>query len=210
MSEEISPKTFEEIDAWLETENGKKYIKLIEKRRELGNEQKRVLLDFLKMIVGPVIQDDDLYKEIGKFMVGFSGMESVLRLLIGIESKVQSIFKEALMQVFDFSTLVNTLKEFYKQTITDEEEKKNIIRLLNECLNINNDRVRIAHGSWIFKEDGRGSLVHMKKGRIRSDEFFGNISEIKSINEKLRTIIFNLLQFQAMRFDEEQTILPQD
>lgn len=209
MSEKISPEEFEKIDAWLETENGKKFIEKIEKMQELSKSQKSLLLEFLKTIIGPSNQDDDLYKEVGKFMVGFSGIESVLRMLIGIESKVQSLFKEAFMMIFDFSTLVNTLKGFYKKTIKDEKNKKTILKLLSECLDINNHRVKIAHGSWMF-QDGKGVLLHMKKGAINSNEFFSDISELKNINNKIRKLTIDLLEFQAMRFDEWQTDIPED
>lgn len=210
MSDDISPEMFERIDRWLDTEQGRRYIELIDRRIRLGREQREILEQFVVDLTGPTVEKDELYREVGKFIVSFSHLETMLRFLIGIESKVQSSFKEAFMLMFDFANLVQTLSSYYKENIEDEIIRNRILKLLKKCHSMNQNRVKIAHGTWYFNNESRGSLVHMKRGGIKSQEYFNDINEIKLLNKKITEILKELIEFQAEKFEMDEDIIPQD
>jgi hypothetical protein len=77
----------------------------------------------------------------------------------------------------------------------DEEEVADLKHLLKTCYQLNEDRVRIAHGFWIVAEDS-GQLLHGRKGELDPASHFNEAQAIarkadlmNSLNYQLREIL---------------------
>ena len=180
--DEPTPEQAAAIEKWLETEAGQKYIKNVNKIFILKQEQKDTINDFSNWLETPEKNKDESYKLIGKFLVKFSHLEALLRLVFGIESKVQSSMKETLMMTFDFSLLVSTLKSFYEIELNENKAlQKKMIAALNKCLSLNNERVQVAHGTWILSSEKTAKLLKLQRGNLSSRIHYGDHAALQGL-----------------------------
>jgi hypothetical protein len=76
----------------------------------------------------------------------------------------------------DFALLCTITKSVVMPNL-DEEEAADLKHLLKTCYQLNEDRVRIAHGFWIVAEDS-GQLLHGRKGELDPASHFNEAQAI--------------------------------
>src|SRR6478752_3787469 len=92
-----------------------------------------------------------IYPRIGEFICTFSQLEEMLRLTL---AEVIRLPKEELLEPvtasYDFSTLCNVVVAAYRLRYAAADLKKAAIfeKLISRCRRLNDDRVRIVHGTW--------------------------------------------------------------
>lgn len=180
---------------WLKTDDGKKYIQALDQLEEAKDRQKLLYKDFTGWLKSPTIEKDQAYKCIGEFMVKFSHLELLLKLVLSFEAKVNSVLYGAFMQSFDISKTIDLLKYYYEQTLAKNPELLNkMMKSLNECHNINQTRVQIAHGTWILDEVNKAAALHFSRNSLKTNSHFGSVSDIRGHIIKLERVYNVLLE----------------
>jgi hypothetical protein len=179
---EPSPEERAAIEAWLDTEAGRRFVAVEARLAVLRQQSKDTLDDFVAWVRSPGVEKDASYKLIGEFIVKFSQLEALLRFAIGIESRVQSDMREAFMMMLDFALLVSVLRTYYEKKLhADPVLCKRMMAALSQCLAVNDERVRVAHGMWILDDVRTAQLLHLRRGTLSSKAHYGDVAKIGAI-----------------------------
>lgn len=85
----------------------------------------------------------------------------------------------------DFAFLCRLGRVVFRERYSDEPEKlEQLLDVLNEALRINDDRVRVAHGSWYLNPPA-GYTVHTSKSSLKEGTFFYQLGELDGLADKL-------------------------
>jgi hypothetical protein len=103
-------------------------------------------------------------RAIGRFMFEFSQLEYSLRHYLGEEIGLDEKYFEAIIN-YEFWPLCNTFKSVFERS--RPESAGDIGRLVNECLSLNNERNRVAHGLWVVHREG-GAIQHVSRQSFKS------------------------------------------
>src|SRR5450755_3841977 len=88
-------------------------------------------------------------KAIGEFVIAFSQLEFVMRALFERMMGLTTEQAEIVLASYDFAALSRAIGAFANALPErDEAASKRLDKLINECLRINTERVRIVHGTW--------------------------------------------------------------
>lgn len=173
------PEQVEAIRRWLETDSGKRLLEISRRIDKLRQEKKSTLTEFAQWIKSPDVDKDASFKLIGEFVVRFSQLETLLRVVLSAEARVQSDLRDAFVMALDFALLVSVLKNFYEKKLSGNAALRGRVNsALNQCLAVNNERVRVAHGMWILDEAGMAKLMHFRRGALASDTHYGDAAKI--------------------------------
>ncbi|SRR5258708_39429447 len=88
-------------------------------------------------------------KAIGEFVIAFSQLEYVIRVVFQLMLGLASEQAEIVLANYDFAALCRAMGAFVR-TLPEKDELalKRFDKLINECLRINTERVRLVHGTW--------------------------------------------------------------
>jgi hypothetical protein len=131
------------------------------------------------------VDPDTLYRSIGHFVFNFSRFEDVVRGRVteglGLGDRQRAI----IMPSMDFAYLCRACKLLFEERFVDESAKlKELIEILNEGLEINASRVRVAHGSWYLNRPA-GFTVHTSRNKLEEGTFFTKPGELDTLAERL-------------------------
>lgn len=85
------------------------------------------------------------YLAIGRFIYHFSGLEMMIRIVLGSRLKLPRDYFDIVISPYDFTALCRVTKDFLVRQFPDQ--KDDIDQFFKECLRLNTERVRVAHGS---------------------------------------------------------------
>jgi hypothetical protein len=121
-------------------------------------------------------------KAIGQFIISFSQLEFVVRalfeMLIGIPAKQAEI----VLASYDFASLCRATSALAK--ILPEQSpdaSKRFEKLINECLRINVERVRVVHGTWNVV----GGSIHVSRNTFKRAEYFATYEDMMKLIEAM-------------------------
>lgn len=119
--------------------------------------------------------DDDLvteeernaiYRAIGNFIVEFAYLEATLRAFLAMEVRMRLDFAPAII-THDFSLLCTAVVEVFSQTVDDRKRREELIKCVKGCRELNDLRVRVAHGHWVMEEGG-GVVAHVSRQKLQT------------------------------------------
>lgn len=113
-----------------------------------------------------------LFHDIGKFMFRFSQLEFTIRHMLADVLNVSDEQFTATTGMYDFRMLCTVTCQMLKLKHVDKDGLHGRIdKIFNDCQSLNNDRVRIAHGLWVYGVGGPG-VVHVNRQTLQSKRFF--------------------------------------
>lgn len=118
------------------------------------------------------IDRNTLHGSIGRFMFEFSQMEYSLRYYASEILDLPDKHWEAAMAGYNFAYLVRLCEQVFGDFLhNDEAKRKEIADALHRCLAINDERVRVAHGTWISSPYGNAA-IHMARNSLKTARHF--------------------------------------
>jgi hypothetical protein len=132
---------------------------------------------------------DEAYRVIGMYIFWFSRLDDAVRIvaadLVGLTDKQ----RDSLMAVIDFASACNICKAQIKEKLSDDSERDLALKLIDRALRANEDRVRVAHGYWLFKE-GQPVAVHTSRRTLRQEPHFSKPGELLRTIDDLRRLTY--------------------
>lgn len=145
------------------------------------------------------------YAAIGEFVICFSHLEWWIKRLIGEKLDISTRVQDAVI-THDFVQCCTLLKTIMRDDC-NEYEFKRLNELVKECLDINNYRVRIIHGSWSVGR-GHALLAHVPRGKLVAEEHYENIDDVVKSAHRASALTDKLYYWaedlkERLRSDEE-------
>lgn len=142
-----------------------------------------------------------VYREIGRFIFTFSQLEFLMRQSLAAALDIRHPIFDAVISPIDFSLLCRVIPTVLKATLDPKKSAKYRIKeLFNRCSKINDQRVRIAHGTWSWNEgkEDRPNLRHVSRQSLQDNYYFEHVDDIRVAAdevEALRARIIEILGF---------------
>jgi hypothetical protein len=128
---------------------------------------------------------DTLYRSIGHFMFNFSRFEDVARGRFVAHLELNDRQRQFVMPAMDFAFLCGSCKILFKEKYQKEPDKlAELLDILNEGLDINASRIRVAHGSWYLNRPA-GFTVHTSRNTLEEGTFFYKPGELDDLAQRL-------------------------
>jgi hypothetical protein len=89
----------------------------------------------------------DTFQAIGRFIYQFSQLEFTIRFALAADLRLSEEQFDAVTGPYDFRMLCAVTSKVHQ--LRYPAQKDEIEKLFNECLELNNNRVQIAHGVWV-------------------------------------------------------------
>jgi hypothetical protein len=135
-----------------------------------------------------------LYLGIGRFTHEFSQLEFTIRAILSGALGLSDDQFDAVTSPYDFAMLCRVTSAIY--TIKhgrDPETKKTIEKLFSDCARLNDDRVRMAHGTWSVTAFG-ASARHVSRQTLAANQFFEDPKELSNLADRAKELMRRLIE----------------
>jgi hypothetical protein len=127
--------------------------------------------------------DVALNQAIGKFIVQFSQLEFIIRHLLGALLDLADEQFNIITASYDFTTLCRVTNAFIiSLPDCDAKLAAHANETFKKCLKVNEERVRIAHGTWTLQE----GATHMSRNTFKVTSHFSKPEEIEKKTEEVK------------------------
>ena len=130
--------------------------------------------------------------EIGNFLFEFSQLEFTIRVVLASRLKLADEFLTAVTSPYDFASLCRVTCKV--SCIKDPMRKKEFEKVFNECLELNNKRVIVAHGMWTDDMDGL-SVQFVKRGTLETKHYEFKNDELRKLANKAQELLQKVIGF---------------
>lgn len=157
-------------------------------------------LDFKIVHFGPV-EMDRIYREIGRFIFEFSQLEYTLRHWVAEWADVKEEYFNIVTSGFDFAKLCDALRALSTKANAGVPDPE-IERLVSDCMKMNQDRVRVAHGLWVVGA-GHDRVIHTSRNSMKSQVYFDQPGDLESKADRcnqLRSQVDHAVQARLYNF----------
>jgi hypothetical protein len=136
--------------------------------------------------------EDTLYRSIGRFVFNFSRFEDVLRWRVVAALGMNAPQGRLVTPAMDFAFLCRLGKVVFQERYKEDEQKSSeLSQILNQALEINESRVRVAHGSWYLNRPA-GFTVHTSRNTLQESTFFYRPGELDALADSLLKLMNRL------------------
>jgi hypothetical protein len=111
-------------------------------------------------------EERDFFEAIGRFVFWFSKLEGMLKADLAGLLDLDNDYLDPVVSAFDFAQLYNVLRAM-KLKKASEELMPKIAKFFKECLKLNDERIRVAHGDWTL-----GGARVVSRGSRQADIYF--------------------------------------
>ena len=134
----------------------------------------------------------DLYQAIGKFVYQFSQLEFAIRHLLSDLLELTPSQFHIVTTSYDFATLCRVTSAFIcdlPEARAEGDLKKSVRGIFNDCLKVNDARVRLVHGTW--EESGAS---HVSRTTLEPTAYFQSKSEIANSIEQAKVCLGEIVK----------------
>jgi putative transcriptional regulator len=110
---------------------------------------------YLQAIAERRVEDEQktqVFEAIGQFIFWFSQLEFTIRVRLSAELGLEEQLFDVVIAPYDFAVLCTVTSTVL--THKHPEGEADFKRIFNECRRLNDERVRIAHGTWTHGSEG--------------------------------------------------------
>lgn len=151
-------------------------------------------------------ENEPTYLAIGRFIFEFSQLEYTLRYQIAEAIGLADRFLDSVI-THDFALLCTAAKQVLSEKL-DEAAKRQLKRILNDCLSLNQERVRVAHGLWVPFREG-GVVHHVPRTTLsdtrhvnQADHLWKQADKVQVLRNELDQLIANAVLDHVHRQDQ--------
>ena len=130
------------------------------------------------------------YQAIGRFMVDFSGLELMMRVVLGKRLNLKGAYFDIVVSPYDFATLCRVTSAVLR--LQFPEQTADIDKFVNDCLKLNDERVRVAHGTWALGDDFMFAR-HVQRATLKPKLHFKErdaLSKLAEEAQRLSVLVF--------------------
>jgi hypothetical protein len=187
----------ERLRELLESELGWKLVDAQQRVDAAREEQREAIAAMKAYMLGTSPRNEFIYALIGEFIVKFSQIEIWLRMAFGQVTKLPRLSADLILAKLDFQSLVAVTTGFYEKEYAKAPPPlwKQVRGIFSRCLALNDERVRIAHGSWIVNESWMHAL-HLSRQKMEYQLHFplhaelkAQIAKLDALDEELRKLL---------------------
>jgi hypothetical protein len=136
------------------------------------------------------------FHKIGEFVFWFSQAEVALRFAVSDALGLPPELIDPVTASYDFRTLCSVARVVCCSQCDDPAEKAQIGELIKRCLEVNDTRVRIVHGTWNPNQDGGApQAFHMSRQSMKVTHYFSDHHEIADAVKKCKRLAGDLIFF---------------
>ncbi|SRR5579884_1640460 len=122
------------------------------------------------------------YQAMGKFVYQFSQLEQAIRYLLSDLLELTPEQFHIVTAPYDFAALCRVVSSLIQSLpYCDEATESEAVDLFNKCLEVNDARVRLVHGTW--EDDG---AHHVSRATMKQKLYFANTGEITRQTDKAK------------------------
>jgi hypothetical protein len=141
----------------------------------------------------------ELFLAIGEFIFEFSQLEFTIRVALAtlLNPAWNDDKFDAVTSPYDFAALCRVTWEVCKgdprilPTLADQADKEaEVARVFKACLAINDERVRIAHGTWTIGSGAR----HVARGTLKAQFHFEKPEKIVEKTREVKKLMASVVQ----------------
>jgi hypothetical protein len=118
-------------------------------------------------------------------MFEFSQLEHALKHYVALRAGVKEEYFDAVM-THDFSLLFTMVLEVFGSGMK-MGKRKELEGIIRKCRDLNNARVRVAHGLWMPFRSG-GTVHHVARTSLRSSPMYDQAVELQKEAEKANAL----------------------
>ena len=148
-------------------------------------------------------EEDRFYCAIGRFIFEFSQLEYSIRHYVANAISLREQYFNSIM-THDFALLCNIARSVFSQQLS-AAQAQNLKKLLSNCLSLNDDRNKVAHGLWVISRDG-GRLHYVSRGKFEASSYFHEVDGLirkadfaRDLRFELERILFATPEFATTR-----------
>jgi len=133
---------------------------------------------------------------VGRFTFEFSQLEFTIRVALLACLELPQEYFDIVTAPYDFAMLCKVTREAL--SLKTPERAAELEQWCKDCLKLNDDRVRIAHGTWTLGPDGP-SVRHVSRNSLKARHYFGTTAEIDRLSDEAQRLLQQILAFKAAR-----------
>jgi hypothetical protein len=137
--------------------------------------------------VAELPEGERMYSAIGRFIVGFSNLEMVLKLWIADTIDLKHEFRDQIITQ-DFAMLCTIASSVLPSGMMDGAPGA-LRPVVAKLQALNTHRVRIAHGWWLGSGDG---VSHVSRQKLKADYHYSDPVEVAALADKTLEIELEL------------------
>ncbi|MET4177345.1 hypothetical protein ABIB99_008469 [Bradyrhizobium sp. LA6.1] len=142
----------------------------------------------------------ELFKAIGHFMFQFSQLEAVIRnslaSALGLKTNKNG---DLITSAYDFRALCDVTSGFLCNLYeSDGEYTKEVKSVFNACKTLNEDRVRVAHGTWLLD----GGTRHVSRQTFSAQDYFLKPGELQAKTKQAFDLMSKVIQISLGRVNQ--------
>jgi inorganic pyrophosphatase len=125
----------------------------------------------------------ELFLAIGEFIFEFSQLEFTIRHLLAcmLDLKDDKSF-DTIVSPYDFRTLCDVTSSYIQDAADcDDDLRTHVKKTFDSCKALNDERVRVAHGTWSIG----GGARHVSRQTLKASQYFITPAEL---DEKTRSL----------------------
>ena len=131
--------------------------------------------------------EESTFIKIGEFIFWFSQLELALRGALSDALRLPHELFDTVTASYDFRTLCDVTLAACQFRCQDETTGKAMVDVINRAKQVNDTRVRIAHGTWMPSSSGGLNAMHMSRQSLKSRYFFDSPGELqKAVDQCIR------------------------
>jgi len=138
-----------------------------------------------------------IYLDIGHFIYAFSQLEFSIRAILGRHLGLSNDQFDIVTSPYDFRMLCQVVSELYQVGHSDLVAAKKIKKLLDDCQRLNDDRVRVAHGTWSIDAQG-ASARQVSRQTLRGSFYFDDPQKLASPANRADELKDQVLRLQTI------------
>lgn len=131
------------------------------------------------------------FQNIGQFFHEFSQVEFSLRFLLARMTRIPDDFFDIVTAPYDTNTLCNVVKALAKKATTPERAQP-LVDVVKRFQRLNEDRVRIAHGTWTEDDYGLTSR-HVSRTSLEAGWHYSKSEDLTKLIAEANSLQADLL-----------------
>ena len=136
----------------------------------------------------------DTFHAVGRFIFEFSQLEFSIRFALAAYLKLSDEQFDAVTGPYDFRMLCAVTSKV--QQLKYPAQKDEIENLFNECLELNNKRVQIAHGVWTEGLGSDWTVRHWSRQTLDAKHYPYSVDQLHELAEKAQALMRRVIGFK--------------
>jgi hypothetical protein len=136
-------------------------------------------------------QKEQVFRLIGQFIFWFSQLEFTIRVRLSAELGLKEQLFDLVIAPYDFAVLCKVASKVL--THRHPEGEADFKRVFNECRRLNDERVRIAHGTWTHGAEGL-SARHTARGTLEAKFFYEKPDALVELAQTAKRLMRDVIE----------------